>query len=91
VSPRRALTSFAVLMAVSLVAPAAAAAAPIGNCQAGSGWPAALPAPAADVVARVNAHRSARGLGALAVSPTLTAAAEWRGAPHGALRLHAAR
>jgi uncharacterized protein YkwD len=78
VSPRRALTLFATLTAVSMVAPASAASAPVGDCQAGAGWPAALPATAADVVARVNAHRSARGLGALAVSPTLTAAAEWK-------------
>jgi uncharacterized protein YkwD len=78
VSPRRALRSFAVLMCVVLAAPASAAAAPVGDCQAGAGWPAASPAAAADVVARVNAHRAARGLASLAVSPTLTAAAEWK-------------
>jgi uncharacterized protein YkwD len=78
VSPRRALASFAVLIVVSLCAPASGAAAPVGDCQAAAGWPASQPAVAADVVARVNAHRSARGLAPLAVSPTLTAAAEWK-------------
>jgi uncharacterized protein YkwD len=78
VSPRRALTSFAVLSVVAMLAPTSAAAAPVGDCQAGASWPVAAPATAADVVARVNAHRSARGLAALAVSPTLTAAAEWK-------------
>jgi uncharacterized protein YkwD len=78
VSPRRALGSFAVLIVVSLCAPAAAAAAPVGDCQAGVGWPAALPAPATELVDRANAHRAERGVAPLAVSPTLTAAAEWK-------------
>jgi uncharacterized protein YkwD len=78
VSPRRALVSSAVLIVVSLHAPAPAAAAPVGDCVAGAGWPASLVAPAADVVARVNIHRADRGLAWLAISPTLTAAAEWK-------------
>jgi uncharacterized protein YkwD len=78
VSPRRALTTFAVLIAVSLQAPAFAAARPVGDCQASADWPASSPATAADVVARVNGHRGDRGLTPLAVSPTLTAAAEWK-------------
>jgi uncharacterized protein YkwD len=78
VSPRRALASVAALIVVSLSAPASAAAAPVGDCQAGTGWPASAPALAADVVARVNAHRSSGGLAPLAVSPTLTASAEWK-------------
>jgi uncharacterized protein YkwD len=77
-SPRCALGSFAVLIVVSLHAPASAAAAPVGDCQAGAGWPAPLPEPAANVVERVNAHRAGRGLAPLAVSPTLTAAAQWK-------------
>jgi uncharacterized protein YkwD len=78
VSPRRALSTFAVLIVVSLHAPASAGAAPVGDCVAGAGWPAPQPSVAADVVTRVNAHRAARGLVQLAVSPTLTAAAEWK-------------
>lgn len=77
-SPRHALSSFALLIVVSLLAPASAGAAPVGDCQAGSGWPAPLQSAAAEVVERVNAHRTGRGLTALAVSPTLTAAAEWK-------------
>ena len=76
--PVRALTSLAVLAVVSLAAPAPSAAAPVGDCQADAGWPASLPAAAADVVTQVNAHRADRGLAPLAVSPTLTAAAEWK-------------
>ena len=76
-SPRCALGSFAVLIAVSLHAPASVAA-PVGDCQPGMVWPAALPDAAAGVVERVNAHRAGRGLAPLAVSPTLSAAAEWK-------------
>ena len=76
--PVRALMSLAVLAVVSLAAPASSASAPVGDCQAAAGWPASLPAPAAEVVTRVNAHRTERGLAPLAVSPTLTAAAEWK-------------
>ena len=76
--PVRALTSLAVLVVVSLAAPASSASAPVGDCQADAGWPVSLPAPAADVVTRVNAHRTERGLTPLAVSPTLSAAAEWK-------------
>jgi uncharacterized protein YkwD len=79
VSPRRALMSIAALVAfASPYATAVAVAAPVGDCRPGADWPAASAAPATDVVARVNAHRSGRGLPALAVSPTLTAAAEWK-------------
>jgi uncharacterized protein YkwD len=78
VSPRRALGSIAVLIVVSLHAPASAGAAPVGDCVAGAGWPAPQPSVAAEVVTRVNDHRAARGLVPLAVSPTLTAAAEWK-------------
>jgi uncharacterized protein YkwD len=76
VSPRRALGAFAALIVVCVPAPAAAA--PVGDCQAGADWPAALLGSAAEVVQRVNAHRADRGLAPLAVSPTLTAAAEWK-------------
>jgi uncharacterized protein YkwD len=76
-SPRCALGSFAALMAVLLHAPASVAA-PVGDCQPGMGWPTALPDAAAGVVERVNAYRAERALAPLAVSPTLTAAAEWK-------------
>jgi hypothetical protein len=34
-----------VLIGVSLQAPAASVAAPVGDCVAGAGWPASVPAP----------------------------------------------
>ena len=77
-SPRRALTLFVVLIVVSFHAPARAGAAPVGDCQAGPGWPGGLPAEAARVVELVNDHRAGRGLAPLAVSLTLTAAADWK-------------
>ena len=77
-SPRHALASIVVLAVASLYASGPAVAAPVGDCQPGGDWPAASPDMAADVVARVNAHRAGRGLAPLTVSPTLTAAAEWK-------------
>jgi uncharacterized protein YkwD len=74
---RHAVSLFAALSLI-ILGPAPAAAAPVGDCQAGAGWAASLAGPAAEVVALVNAHRTSRGLAPLAVSPTLTAAAEWK-------------
>jgi uncharacterized protein YkwD len=50
----------------------------VGGCTPGADWPAAKPRLATQVVALVNAHRSSIGLGALAVSPALTASATWK-------------
>ena len=54
------------------------AAATVTSCTAASDWGTSRADFAARVVDLVNAHRAARGLGALAVSPTLTASAEWK-------------
>ena len=56
--------------------PAAATAA--GNCVPAANWPADRADLAAQVVTLVNAHRAQLGLVPLVVSPTLTAAAEWK-------------
>lgn len=80
-SVRRVISQLAALASCLLatcVAAGAAVAAPVGDCQAAAGWPAAQAAQASDVVALVNAHRATLGLAPLAVSPTLTAAAEWK-------------
>lgn len=50
----------------------------LGGCTPDAAWPAAKPKLAAQVVALVNAHRRSLGLGALAVSPALTASATWK-------------
>jgi uncharacterized protein YkwD len=70
----------ALLAAVCLpaVMPAPAAAAPVGDCQAGAGWAGSLPGPAARVVELVNQHRASLGLAPLAVSPALSAGAVWK-------------
>ena len=68
----------AALFSAAAVAGIPAAAAAAGNCVPASGWPAAHPDLAAQVVSLINAHRAQLGLGQLVVSPTLTAAAEWK-------------
>ena len=74
--PSRAVASlFAALLAIA-ASPAPAAA--LEDCQARAGWTAPLLEPAGELVALVNAHRTGRGLAPLAVSPALTAAAEWK-------------
>jgi uncharacterized protein YkwD len=68
----------AALLSAAAVAGAPAAATAAGNCVPAAGWPADRPDLAAQVVALVNAHRAQIGLAPLVVSPTLTAAAEWK-------------
>jgi uncharacterized protein YkwD len=68
----------AVLLSTAAVAGTPAAAAAAGNCVPAPSWPADRADLAAQVVALVNAHRAQLGLAPLAVSPTLTAAAEWK-------------
>jgi uncharacterized protein YkwD len=70
----RQLTVLAAMFGL-LVAPAAARA--TGDCVPGA-WPAAQATPAIDVVRLVNQHRASMGLGPLLISPTLTAAAQWK-------------
>ena len=68
----------AALLSAAAVAGTPAAATAAGNCVPGPGWPADRADLAAQVVTLVNAHRAQLGLAALVVSPTLTAAAEWK-------------
>jgi uncharacterized protein YkwD len=76
--PRRRIVLLAALLCAALVtgnlpAPAAAA-----DCVPAESWPATRPDLAAQVLDLINAHRAQMGLQALAVSPTLTAAATWK-------------
>ena len=68
----------AALLSVAAVAGAPAAATAAGDCVPAPSWPADRADLAAQVVTLVNAHRAQLGLVPLAVSPTLTAAAEWK-------------
>jgi uncharacterized protein YkwD len=56
----------------------AGAAVVVGDCTPGASWPQSQPAFAAEVVQLVNAHRASRGLAPLAVSASLTRAADWK-------------
>jgi uncharacterized protein YkwD len=75
-SPHPAVAALLSVAILALAAPAAVAA--VGDCAPADAWPAEQPAMAAAVVTLVNAHRTALGLRALQVSPTLTAAATWK-------------
>jgi uncharacterized protein YkwD len=68
----------AALLSAAAVAGTPAAATAAGNCVPASSWPADRADLAAQVVTLVNVHRAQLGLVALVVSPTLTAAAEWK-------------
>ncbi len=68
----------AALLSAAAVAGTPAAATAAGNCVPAPSWPADRADLAAQVVTLVNAHRAQIGLAPLAVSPTLTAAAEWK-------------
>jgi hypothetical protein len=50
----------------------------VGNCVAGTGWPASRADLAQQVVSLVNSHRQQLGLTTLKVSPTLTSSAVWK-------------
>ena len=80
VLPRPVRLAAAALGAAALLAAGAspAAAAPQGDCVAGAAWPAARADLSAAAGALANAHRAGAGLAPLVVSPTLTAAAEWK-------------
>jgi hypothetical protein len=89
-SVRRVIAQLVALVLCLLAAGAApgfAAAEPVGDCRPGADWPAALPAPAAEVVALVNSHRGKLGLAPLAGSPTLNGRGGLEGAAHVHLRL----
>jgi len=68
----------AALLSAAAVAGTPAAATAAGNCVPAPSWPADRADLAAQVVTLVNAHRAQLGLVALVVSPTLSAAAEWK-------------
>jgi uncharacterized protein YkwD len=68
----------AALLSAAAVTGIPAAATAAGNCVPAPGWPADRADLAAQVVTLVNAHRAQLGLVPLVVSPTLTAAAEWK-------------
>jgi uncharacterized protein YkwD len=68
----------AALLSAAAVAGIPAAATAAGNCVPAPTWPADRADLAAQVVTLVNAHRAQLGLVPLVVSPTLTAAAEWK-------------
>ena len=68
----------AALFSVAAVAGSPAAATAAGDCVPAPSWPADRADLAAQVVTLVNAHRAQLGLVPLAVSPTLTATAEWK-------------
>jgi uncharacterized protein YkwD len=68
----------AALLSAAAVTGAPAAATAAGNCVPAPGWPADRADLAAQVVTLVNGHRAQLGLVPLVISPTLTAAAEWK-------------
>jgi uncharacterized protein YkwD len=68
----------AALLSAAAVAGIPAAATAAGNCVPAPTWPADRADLAAQVVTLVNAHRAQLGFVPLVVSPTLTAAAEWK-------------
>jgi uncharacterized protein YkwD len=68
----------AALLSAAAVAGIPAAATAAGNCVPAPTWPADRADLAAQVVTLVNAHRVQLGFVPLVVSPTLTAAAEWK-------------
>jgi uncharacterized protein YkwD len=68
----------AALLSAAAVAGTPAAATAAGNCVPAPSWPADQADLAAQVITLVNAHRAQLGLVPLVVSPTLTAAAEWK-------------
>ena len=68
------------LLALSLATGSARSArvAVVGDCAPGADWGALNASYADQVLALVNQHRTAMGLTALAVSPTLTKSASWK-------------
>ena len=68
----------AAVAAVGVLGAATPARAAVGNCTPDAAWGVADATLASQVVALVNQHRQALGLATLAVSPTLTASADWK-------------
>jgi uncharacterized protein YkwD len=68
----------AALLSAAAVAGIPTAATAAGSCVPAPSWPADRADLAAQVVTLVNAHRAQLGLAPLVISPTLTAAAEWK-------------
>jgi uncharacterized protein YkwD len=76
--PRRRVALLAALLCAASVALNIPAAAAANYCAPAESWPAPRTDLAAQVLDLINAHRAQLGLQALAVSPTLTAAATWK-------------
>jgi uncharacterized protein YkwD len=75
--PLLALAAAACALAIAVVSPPTSPGA-VGGCTPGANFRPENAALAAQVVQLVNQHRTAMGLRALAVSPTLTASAVWK-------------
>lgn len=75
--PLLALAAAACAVAVAALSPPTSPGA-VGGCTPGANFRPENPAFAAQVIQLVNQHRTAMGLRALAVSPTLTASAVWK-------------
>jgi uncharacterized protein YkwD len=76
--PLLALAAAACALAVAAVSPPTSPAGGVGGCTPAANFRPENAAFAAQVVQLVNQHRTAMGLKALAVSPTLTASAVWK-------------
>lgn len=76
--PLLALAAALCALAIAAAAPPSSPAGDAGGCTPGANFRPENAAFAAQVVQLVNAHRTAMGLKALAVSPTLTASATWK-------------
>jgi uncharacterized protein YkwD len=76
--PRRRVVLLAALLCAASITVNMPAAAAADECVPPDSWPAPRGDLAAQVLELVNAHRAQVGLQALAVSPTLTAAATWK-------------
>jgi uncharacterized protein YkwD len=76
--PRRRVVLLAALLCVATVIVPVQAATAADDCLPQDSWPAPRADLASQVLDLINAHRAQMGLQALAVSPTLTAAATWK-------------
>jgi uncharacterized protein YkwD len=76
--PLLALAAAACAVAIAAASPSTSPAGGVGGCTAGANFRPDNAAFAAQVVQLVNQHRTAMGLKALAVSPTLSASAAWK-------------
>jgi hypothetical protein len=80
IAPARRRSVSVLLIVLGLVAPLARPAAAAGSCDPQEAWAEAKGTWAAEVLALTNEHRASLGLGRLAPSASLTAAATWKAA-----------